>query len=120
MLQAPIAGLRAHRNAPVLGQGGRNRDVRSGSWPRENSNGQNRESSMRANVFRFAPESGHRAMQSACPFRANRRHRACTPLANFLSEDLAFTRKGQSEHNFSCWRAIRLPLDAVIASAADE
>ena len=40
--------------------------------------------------------------------------------ANFLSEDLAFTRKGQSEHNFSCWRAIRLPLDAVIASAADE
>ena len=33
--------------------------------------GQNRKSSMRANVFRFAPESGHRAMQSACPFRAN-------------------------------------------------
>src|SRR6266576_3043813 len=32
--------------------------------------GQNRKSSMRANVFRFAPESGHRAMQSACPFRA--------------------------------------------------
>ncbi len=25
---------------------------------------------MRANVFRFAPESGHRAMQSARPFRA--------------------------------------------------
>src|SRR6266404_1457554 len=34
---------------------------------------QNRKSSMRANVFRFAPESGHRAMQSACPFRANSR-----------------------------------------------
>jgi hypothetical protein len=32
--------------------------------------GQNRKSSMRANVFWFAPESGHRAMQSACPFRA--------------------------------------------------
>src|SRR3981189_3100315 len=32
--------------------------------------GQNRKSSTRANVFRFAPESGHRAMQSACPFRA--------------------------------------------------
>src|SRR5712672_3986152 len=32
--------------------------------------GQNRKSSMRAYVFRFAPESGHRAMQSACPFRA--------------------------------------------------
>jgi len=26
---------------------------------------------MRANVFRYAPESGHRAVQSACPFRAN-------------------------------------------------
>jgi hypothetical protein len=25
---------------------------------------------MRAHVFRFAPENGHRAMQSACPFRA--------------------------------------------------
>jgi hypothetical protein len=25
---------------------------------------------MRAHVFRFAPESGHRDMQSACPFRA--------------------------------------------------
>jgi len=50
----------------------------------------------------------------------NRRHRACTPLANFLSEDLAFTRKGQSEHNFSCWRALRPPLDAVLAHLADE
>jgi hypothetical protein len=28
--------------------------------------GQNRKSSMRANVFRFAPESGHCATQSAC------------------------------------------------------
>src|SRR5216110_1227981 len=25
--------------------------------------------------------------------RGTKRHRACTPLANFLSEDLAFTRK---------------------------
>jgi hypothetical protein len=33
--------------------------------------GQNRKSSMRAHVFRFAPESGHRAMQSACPFGAD-------------------------------------------------
>jgi hypothetical protein len=32
--------------------------------------GQNRKSSMRAYVFRFAPESGHRALQSACLFRA--------------------------------------------------
>jgi hypothetical protein len=26
---------------------------------------------MRANVFRFAPESGHCATESACPFRAD-------------------------------------------------
>src|SRR5258705_13449108 len=32
--------------------------------------GQNRKSSMRAYVFRFAPESGRRATWSACPFRA--------------------------------------------------
>jgi len=36
------------------------------------------------------------------PLCANRRHRACTPLDSFLSEDLVFTRKGQSEHDFSC------------------
>src|SRR5258706_14176443 len=36
--------------------------------------GQNRKSSRRANVFRFAPESGHRAMQSAYPFRARSGH----------------------------------------------
>src|SRR6478752_941685 len=30
---------------------------------------QNRKSSMRAYVFRFAPESGRRATWSACPFR---------------------------------------------------
>jgi hypothetical protein len=28
---------------------------------------------MRANVFRFAPKSGHCAIESACPFRANNR-----------------------------------------------
>src|SRR5260221_6974091 len=32
--------------------------------------GQNRKSSMRANVFRFAPKSGHCATESACPFCA--------------------------------------------------
>jgi hypothetical protein len=32
--------------------------------------GQNRKSSMRAYDFRFAPESGHCATESACPFRA--------------------------------------------------
>jgi hypothetical protein len=33
--------------------------------------GQNRISSLRGYVFRFAPESGHRELQSACLFRAN-------------------------------------------------
>jgi hypothetical protein len=32
--------------------------------------GQKAKFSLRANVFRFAPESGHRALQSACLFRA--------------------------------------------------
>jgi hypothetical protein len=32
--------------------------------------GQNRISSLRVYVFRFAPESGHRALRSACLFRA--------------------------------------------------
>src|SRR4029077_18845687 len=36
--------------------------------------GQNRKSSTRAYVFRFAPESGHCATESACPFRAMNRH----------------------------------------------
>src|SRR5260370_12997450 len=36
--------------------------------------GQNRKSSSRAYVFRFAPESGRRATWSACPFRAMKRH----------------------------------------------
>ena len=43
----------------------------SATAARMSESGQNRKSSMRANVFRYAPESGHRAMQSACPFRAN-------------------------------------------------
>src|SRR5712671_1069138 len=38
--------------------------------------GQNRKSSMRAHVFRFAPDSGHCAVQSACPFRAAKSRRA--------------------------------------------
>ena len=36
--------------------------------------GQNRKSSMRAYVFRFAPESGRRATWSTCPFRAMSGH----------------------------------------------
>jgi hypothetical protein len=37
--------------------------------------GQKAKFSLRANVFRFAPESGHRALQSAYLFRANNGHR---------------------------------------------
>ena len=57
----------------------------------------------------FTPESGHWTDIPVGPFSANRRHRARTPLDNFLSEDFAFTRKGQSEHDFSYWRARRPP-----------
>lgn len=45
---------------------------------------------------------------------ANRRHRACAPLESFLSEDLAFTRKGQSEHDPSVGECYDR-LDAVLA-----
>jgi hypothetical protein len=38
--------------------------------------GQNRISSLRGYVFCFAPESGHRALQSACLFRAKERNRS--------------------------------------------
>jgi hypothetical protein len=33
--------------------------------------GPNRKSSLRADVFRFAPESRHDATRSVCPFRAD-------------------------------------------------
>jgi hypothetical protein len=32
--------------------------------------GQNAKYSLRADVFRSTPKTGHRSMQSACPFRA--------------------------------------------------
>jgi len=73
-----------------------------------------------AGYFRSSPGSGCRNGRSSCLKGANRRHRACTPLDSFLSEDLVFTRKGQSEHDFSCWRPLRPPLDAVLAHVADE
>src|SRR5204863_10077481 len=41
--------------------------MRSGSMSQM---GQNRKSSMRANVFRCSPNNGHRQGTSACPFRA--------------------------------------------------
>jgi hypothetical protein len=51
-------------------------DCQSGSFliqcNRDKLLGQNRKSSTRANVFRFAPETGHRGIRSACPFGANR------------------------------------------------
>ena len=68
----------------------------------------------------LAPVSDRNADIASGPVRVNNRRRACTHLDNFLSEDLAFTRKGQSEHNFSCWRALRPSLDAVLAYVADE
>src|SRR5712675_1420009 len=48
--------------------------------------GQNRKSSSRAYVFRFAPKNGHRATTAACPFRATRRlaHRSKASLFNHL------------------------------------
>jgi len=70
--------------------------------------------------FWSSPGNGHRQGRSPCLKGANRRKRACTPLDNLPSEDLAFTRKGQNEHGFSCWQAPRPPLDAVLAHAADE
>jgi hypothetical protein len=50
--------------------------------------GQNRKSSMRAHVFRFAPESGHRAMQSACPFRADSVAKSKVAAVQIFGENL--------------------------------
>jgi hypothetical protein len=36
--------------------------------------GQKAKCSLRADVFRFGPNNGHRSIGSACPFGANRRH----------------------------------------------
>jgi hypothetical protein len=36
------------------------------------------------------------------PFRANKRHRRAL-LSTVFPEDLALTRKDESEHDFSCW-----------------
>jgi hypothetical protein len=40
--------------------------------------GQNRKSSLRANVFRCSPNNGHREDTSACPFRASKRLLRCS------------------------------------------
>ena len=40
--------------------------------------GQTRKCSLRADVFRCSPNNGHRSIGSACPFGANKRHRATT------------------------------------------
>src|SRR5437868_14139108 len=44
-------------------------------------------------ALRSTPVNGHSQDRPVCLKGATKRHRACTPLANFLSEDLAFTRK---------------------------
>jgi hypothetical protein len=77
--------------------------------------GQTEKNSMRANVFRFAPESGHRAMQSACPFRAKARNRcAIARCAGARAEGpVAVERtaiagwQGQHDQQACCWRATR-------------
>jgi hypothetical protein len=59
------------------------------------------------NDVRFTLMNRHLRVLASGPKSANRRHRACTAPDNFLSEDLflsenlAFTRTGQSEHGFS-------------------
>ena len=68
----------------------------------------------------FGTVNGLKSDTAPSPKSANKRKRACTPPDNFLSEELAFTRKGQGEHDFSCWRTLRPPLDAVLAHVADE
>src|SRR5258707_15231520 len=44
--------------------------------------GQNRKTSMRANVFRCSPNNGHRQGTWACPFRAMKRLMHCTKIAS--------------------------------------
>ena len=66
--------------------------------------GQNRKTSMRAYVFRFAPESGHCATQSACPFRARNglmhrsKHRY---LITSLAHDRLFSGVVYLAYNFT-------------------
>src|SRR5882724_2403169 len=50
--------------------------------------GQTEKNSSRANVFRITPESGRRALQSACPFRANGGH-ASADLEQAINERTA-------------------------------
>ena len=46
--------------------------------------GQNRKTSMRAYVFRSAPNNGHRAITAACPFRATTGLGRCNHLIDFV------------------------------------
>ena len=55
------------------------------------SQGQIEKNSVRAYVFRFAPESGHRALQSACLEGANKR---LVPLPPSCSTDVAYLSSG--------------------------
>src|SRR6266403_2967933 len=60
---------------------------------------QNRKTSMRANVFRFAPKSGHCAIQPACPFRAKSRLMQCNTalLDHFVCTGEQRGRYGEAE-----------------------
>jgi hypothetical protein len=70
--------------------------------------GQNRISSLRGYVFRFAPESGHRALQSACLFRAKNRlmHHSISKLHSITLS--ARLRSNEGTERFSNWAVLRL------------
>jgi hypothetical protein len=77
--------------------------------------GQNRKSSMRAYVFRFAPESGRRATWSACPFRATNGSRVLFDHLVGLSEQRG--RHGEAERirgRGAAQSQARSPLRAVL------
>ena len=57
--RTPVAGLTAHRRAIVAHFVVRLKISHKAIWDFFNSIGQNRKYSRRADVFRFAPESGH-------------------------------------------------------------
>ena len=74
---AVVARPRSATESP-LGHASKNVCARNLSRKRlESVVGQNRKSSMRAYVFRLAPESRHHLTHAVCPFRANKRLMHC-------------------------------------------
>src|SRR5260221_13167414 len=65
--------------------------------------GQNRKSSMRAHVFRFAPKSGHCATDSTCPFRADTVEKVFSGWRTkfFRTADAVRTRRREGPHRFT-------------------